>query len=48
MIVAICTALSGIGFYLSLNHGEMWPLAWVAPVPILWLATARRREHQAR
>jgi apolipoprotein N-acyltransferase len=43
MIVAICTALSGVGFYFSLNHGDMWPLAWIAPVPVLWLAFGEKR-----
>jgi len=35
-----CTAASAIGFYLSFNHGDVWPLAWLAPIPVLWLAFA--------
>lgn len=34
----ICAALSGAGFFLSTNLGEVWGLAWLAPVPVLWLA----------
>lgn len=38
MIGIICAALSGLGFYFSIGLGEQWWLAWLAPVPILWLA----------
>src|SRR5258706_11039971 len=38
MIVVLCTALSAAGFFLSLGLGEQWWLAWLAPVPVLWLA----------
>jgi hypothetical protein len=50
MIVAFCIILSAIGFYLSLNHGDMWPLAWIAPIPVLWLAfgVPRGRARMAR
>jgi apolipoprotein N-acyltransferase len=34
----ICAILSGAGFYFSFNLGDQWWLAWLAPVPILWLA----------
>ena len=34
----LCTILSGIGFFLSFNLGDQWWLAWLAPVPVLWLA----------
>ena len=36
--VAICVALSAVAFFFSLNQGSVWPLAWVAPVPVLYLA----------
>jgi apolipoprotein N-acyltransferase len=38
MIAIICAALSGLGFYFSIGLGEQWWLAWLAPIPILWLA----------
>lgn len=38
MTAVICTLLSGAGFYLSLHLGEIWTLAWLAPVPALWFA----------
>jgi len=31
-------ALSGAAFYFSTGLGEVWPLAWLAPLPILLLA----------
>jgi apolipoprotein N-acyltransferase len=33
----ICTALSGAAFYFSVMLGAVWPLAWLAPIPVLWL-----------
>jgi apolipoprotein N-acyltransferase len=38
MIAIACAFLSAIGFYFSLGLGDMWWLAWIAPVPVLWLA----------
>lgn len=38
MAAVLCALLSGAGFYLSTNLGETWWLAWLAPVPVLWLA----------
>lgn len=38
MVAVLCALLSGAGFYLSTNLGEAWWLAWLAPVPVLWLA----------
>ncbi len=38
MIEILCALASGVLFYLSTNLGEVWWLAWVAPVPVLWLA----------
>jgi apolipoprotein N-acyltransferase len=47
MIGILCAAASAVAFILALGPGDVWPLAWVAPAPILWLAfgardTARR------
>lgn len=38
MIAIVCALLSALGFYLSLGLGSQWWLAWIAPVPVLWLA----------
>jgi apolipoprotein N-acyltransferase len=38
MIAIVCALLSAAGFYLSLGLGTQWWLAWIAPVPVLWLA----------
>lgn len=38
MTAILCALLSGALFYLSTNLGEVWWLAWIAPVPVLWLA----------
>ncbi|MDE2183189.1 MAG: hypothetical protein KGJ78_09220 [Alphaproteobacteria bacterium] len=35
---ALCAVLSGVAFYFSTGLGDIWPLAWIAPVPVLWLA----------
>jgi apolipoprotein N-acyltransferase len=37
MIAIPAALLSAIGFYLAFGHGAFWPLAWIAPVPVLWL-----------
>ena len=42
-VVALCALVSGVLFFLSTNLGNIWPLAWIAPVPILWLAYGRSR-----
>jgi apolipoprotein N-acyltransferase len=34
----LCTLLSAAGCFLSLNLGEAGWLAWIAPIPVLWLA----------
>ncbi len=34
----VCAALSGACFYLSNGLGELWYVAWIACLPILWLA----------
>jgi len=38
MTAIVCALLSAIGFYFSIGLGEQWWLAWLAPVPVLWLA----------
>ena len=38
MIAILFAALSALGFYFSIGLGEQWWLAWLAPIPILWLA----------
>jgi len=43
MTVVICAVLSAIGFYFSTGLGDQWWLAWLAPIPVLWLAFGERR-----
>ncbi len=43
MITIFCALASAAGFYLSLNLGDAWPLAWLAPIPVLWLAFGETR-----
>jgi len=38
MSAIICALLSAAGFFFSIGLGEQWWLAWLAPVPVLWLA----------
>jgi apolipoprotein N-acyltransferase len=38
MIVLLCAAVSGAMFYLSQGVDAVWSLAWIAPLPLLWLA----------
>jgi apolipoprotein N-acyltransferase len=38
MIAFLCAALTAVGFYFSAGLGDQWWLAWLAPIPILWLA----------
>jgi apolipoprotein N-acyltransferase len=47
MIAVLCAALSGVMFYLSQGLANVWVLAWVAPVPLLWLAYGRASRWQA-
>jgi len=44
-MTAACVIASGLAYALSTGVVAVWPLAWVAPLPILWLAlrvSARR------
>jgi apolipoprotein N-acyltransferase len=43
MIAALCAALSGLAFFASTGLGVIWPLAWLAPAPVLWLAFGETR-----
>ncbi len=38
MPTAVAVLISAVAFYLSTGLGEVWPLAWLAPAPVLWLA----------
>jgi apolipoprotein N-acyltransferase len=38
MIALICALLSGAMLYLSQGLNDVWWLAWIAPLPLLWLA----------
>lgn len=43
MKAIVCTLLSGAAFYFSIGLGEVWPLAWIAATPLLWLAFGEAR-----
>jgi apolipoprotein N-acyltransferase len=38
MTAFLCVLLTATGYYFSLGLGAQWWLAWLAPIPILWLA----------
>lgn len=38
VVALACGILSGVLFYFSTDLGAVWPLAWIAAVPVLWLA----------
>jgi apolipoprotein N-acyltransferase len=38
MIAVLAAVLSGTMFYLSQGFDNVWVLAWLAPLPLLWLA----------
>jgi apolipoprotein N-acyltransferase len=46
VITLLATLLSGAMFHLSQGIDNAWPLAWFAPVPLLWLAYGRARTWQ--
>jgi len=46
MTTIVCALLSAIGFYFSIGLGEQWWLAWLAPVPVLWLAFGKTKGWQ--
>lgn len=41
MTAVLAALLSGAMFYLSQGLDDIWALAWLAPVPLLWLAYGR-------
>jgi apolipoprotein N-acyltransferase len=43
MLPVLCAALSGLAFFVSTGLGVIWPLAWLAPAPVLWLAFGQTR-----
>lgn len=43
----LAVAASALAFYLSTGLGEVWPLAWLAPVPVLIVAFERSRRAAA-
>jgi apolipoprotein N-acyltransferase len=46
MTALLCAAASAIGFFLALGTADAWLLAWLAPIPILWLAYGERSSRQ--
>ncbi len=38
VVALLCALASGALFFFSIDIGQIWPLAWIAPIPILWLA----------
>ena len=46
MTSTACALLTAAGFYFSLGLGEQWWLAWLAPIPILWLAFGKTNAWQ--
>src|SRR5262249_2434017 len=38
MISLLSVMLSAVGFYFTQGLGDQWLLAWLAPIPVLWLA----------
>jgi apolipoprotein N-acyltransferase len=41
MTAIVCVLLTAVGYYFSLGLGAQWWLAWLAPIPVLWLAFGR-------
>lgn len=46
MIALACIAVSALCFYLSFGIEALWPLQWIAPIPVLWFAFARAKAWQ--
>jgi apolipoprotein N-acyltransferase len=46
-MVPLCIVASGIAYALSTGVIAIWPLVWVAPLPILWLALRESRGRTA-
>ena len=43
----IAVALSAAAYFLSIGLGEVWVAAWIAPIPVLWLAFQSSRRTAA-
>jgi apolipoprotein N-acyltransferase len=43
MVAIGCTILSGVLFYFSIALGPIGLLAWIAPIPVMWLAFGKTR-----
>lgn len=41
MMIVLAAVASGLMFYLAQGFDHVWALAWLAPVPLLWLAYGR-------
>ncbi len=46
MSAIICALLGGVLFFFSVELNTIWPLAWIAPAPLLWLAYGEARSWQ--
>jgi apolipoprotein N-acyltransferase len=42
MTAILCVILTAAGGYFSFGLGHAWWLAWLAPVPVLWLTLGER------
>jgi apolipoprotein N-acyltransferase len=38
VLVAVCLVFSAVLFYFGTGLAPWWPFAWLAPIPVLWLA----------
>ena len=38
-VAAPCLAISAALFFLGTGLAPLWPLAWLAPIPVLWAAS---------
>lgn len=47
MIAILCALASGAMLFLSTGLGDVWPLVFVAPLPVLWLAFGTAPRWQA-
>lgn len=47
MTALICVVLTAASSYLSFGLGHSWWLAWLAPVPVLWLIFGETAPHKA-
>lgn len=43
----LAVALSAAAYFLSIGLGEVWVAAWIAPIPVLWLAFQSNRRTAA-